>query len=136
MLTPDETDAIQHQMFAPWIKAMGLRTIKVDENGADFLLPENRDLVHGGGVICGQALMAAADTASVLALSAVNGEFRMVTTVDLTAHFIRPAPPADVALRIQIESNGKRMAFVRAEMRPATGGKLVATATAAFMYLA
>ncbi len=134
-LGTSETDALLGQMFAPWIRELGLQTRTIDANGADFTLADNRDLVHGGGVVCGQALVSAVDTACVLTLSALNGGFKPVTTVDMTAHFIRPVPPGEVAIRINVESNGKRMAFLRAEIRAAGQSRLAASATAAFMYI-
>lgn len=135
LLTTTETDAVLEKMFAPFIRRMGLKTLAVEERGATFLLPGDMDFVHGGGVICGQAIASAADTCAILALTAVNGQFRMVTTVDLTTHFIRPLKPVDTHVRIVIESNGKRMAYLRAEIAPAGSDKLAATATGAFMYL-
>ncbi|PHP67639.1 hypothetical protein CSC94_08040 [Zhengella mangrovi] len=135
LLTTTETDAVLEKMFAPFIRRMGLKTVSVGERETTFLLPGDMDFVHGGGVICGQAIASAADTCAILALAAANGRFRMVTTVDLTTHFIRPLKPVDAHVRIVIESNGKRMAYLRAEIAPVGSDKLSATATGAFMYL-
>lgn len=121
--------------FAPWVSELGLKPVAFDGSGGDFLLPENPKLVHIGGVVCGQATASAADTCSVVTLSALNGRFRMVTTVDLTAHFIRPLPPGDVEIRVDVLSNGKRMAFTRAEMRAKGEAKVAMSATMAFAYL-
>lgn len=123
------------RIFAPWIVELGLRPIGFDAAGGDFLLPENRKLVHVGGVICGQATASAADTASVVTLSALNGRFRACTTVDLTTHFIRPLPPGAIAIRVEVLSNGKRMAFTRAEMRAKGDRRIAVSATMAFSYL-
>ena len=71
------------KVFAPWIVDLGLEPVGFDTGGGDFLLPENPRLVHVGGVICGQATASAADTCSVVALAALNGRFRICTTVDL-----------------------------------------------------
>lgn len=114
---------------------LGLRPVRFDERGGDFLLLENPRLVHVGGVVCGQATAAAADTCSVVTLSALNGGFRMVTTVDLTTHFIRPLPPGDVEVRVEVLSNGKRMAFTRVEMRARGGARVAVSATMAFAYV-
>ena len=99
------------------------------------MLPENRRLVHVGGVVCGQATASAADTASVVTLSALNGRFRICTTVDLTTHFIRPLPPGEIGIRVDVLSNGKRMAFTRAEMRANGEARVAVSATMAFSYL-
>jgi acyl-coenzyme A thioesterase PaaI-like protein len=123
------------KVFAPWIVDLRLKPLGFDKRGGDFVLPENPRLVHAGGVICGQATASAADTCSVVTLSALNGRFRIVTTVDLTTHFIRPLPPGDVEIRVEVLSNGKRMAFTRAEMRGRGEGKVAVSATMAFAYV-
>lgn len=122
-------------VFAPWIVDLGLEAVGFDARGGDFRLPENPRLVHVGGVICGQATASAADTAAVVTLCVLNGRFRACTTVDLTTHFIRPLKPGDVDIRVEILSNGKRMAYARVEMRAGGDDRIAVTATAAFAYL-
>jgi acyl-coenzyme A thioesterase PaaI-like protein len=123
------------RVFAPWIVEMGLKPLAFDATGGDFVLPENRALVHVGGIICGQATAAAADTCAVVTLAAMNGRFRICTTVDLTTHFIRPLKPGDVDIRVDVLSNGKRMAYTKVEMRAKGETKVAVTATSAFAYL-
>lgn len=133
-----EAAALLREVFAPWIQALGITVRTIRENGVSFLLPANPNLSRGGGegggVVCGQAIGAAADTASVVTLSTLNGRFRPCTTVDMTTHFMRPLPEGDVEIEITALSNGRRMATTRAEFR-SPGGKLAATATCAFAYL-
>lgn len=130
-----EAEETLSRVFAPWIVDMGLKPQGFDASGGDFLLPENPALVHIGGVICGQATAAAADTCSVVALAAVNGRFRICTTVDLTTHFIRPLKPGAVEIRVEVLSNGRRMAYTRVEMKAKGEDKVAVTATSAFAYL-
>lgn len=130
-----EAEDMLAKVFAPWIADLGLKPLSFDERGGDFVLPENPRLVHIGGVVCGQATASAADTCSVVTLSALNGRFRICTTVDLTTHFIRPLPPGDVEIRIEVLSSGKRMAFTRAEMRAKGDARLAVSATMAFAYV-
>jgi len=130
-----EAEETLARVFAPWVADLGLKPIGFDAAGGDFLLPENPRLVHVGGVICGQATASAADTASVVALSALNGRFRVCTTVDLTTHFIRPLKPGDVLLRVDVLQNGKRMAYTRVEMRTKGDDRVAVSATSAFAYL-
>ena len=134
----DEAQALLGEVFAPWIQQLGLRVEGVGDGEVRFTLPGNGDLSRGGGegggVVCGQAVAAAADTGSVVTLAALNGAFRPCTTVDLTTHFMRPLPEGDVEITITALSNGRRMATTRAEFR-APGGKIAATATCAFAYL-
>jgi uncharacterized protein (TIGR00369 family) len=123
------------KVFAPWIVDLGLEPLGFDERGGDFVMPENPRLVHSGGVVCGQATASAADTCSVVALSALNGRFRMVTTVDLTSHFIRSIRPGPIEIRVDVLQNGRRMAYTRVEMRAKGDARLAMTATGAFAYL-
>jgi acyl-coenzyme A thioesterase PaaI-like protein len=130
-----EAEEMIGKVFAPWIVDLGLKPLAFDASGGNFLLPENRRLVHVGGVVCGQATASAADTCSVVTLSALNGRFRICTTVDLTTHFIRPLPPGDIEIRVDVLSNGKRMAFTRAEMRAKGNARVALSGTMAFSYL-
>lgn len=132
----EEAEHLMRTMFAPWVGELNLKAVAFDATGGDFLLPANPRLVHGGGVVCGQATASAADTVAVMTLSALNGRFRLCTTVDLTTHFIRPLQPGDVAIRVDVLSNGKRMAYVRIEMRASGDSRVAVSATGAFAYIA
>lgn len=137
-MSAERAEALLDEIFAPWIRALGLRVLAIEPPRARLLLPANPALSRGGGdgggVVCGQALASAADTASVVTLAALNGVLRPCTTVDLTAHFLRPVPEGDVEITVEALSNGRRMATSRAEFRTQTG-KLGATVTCAFAYL-
>ncbi|EKF20758.1 PaaI family thioesterase [Nitratireductor pacificus] len=122
-------------VFAPWINALRLEALAATAEGGDFRLPENRDLAHAGGVICGQATASAADTCAVAAIAAANGRFRPCTTVDMTTHFIRPLKPGPVSIRVDLLSNGRRMAYLRVEMRAEGDTRIAFTATGAYAYL-
>jgi uncharacterized protein (TIGR00369 family) len=133
-----EGQALLGEVFAPWVQELGLEVTELDAQGGLFRLPAGDRIVRGGGagggVICGQAVAAAADTASVVALSALNGRFRACTTVDLTVHFMRPLTGDHVDIRVDVMSNGRRMAVTRIEFRGAAG-KVGASTTCAFAYL-
>ena len=131
----DQANDLLKRIFAPWVVDLGLRAEGFDDKGGTFVLPANPKLVHVGGVVCGQATPSAADTVSVVTLAAMNGRFRICTTVDLTTHFIRPLPPGDVEIRCEVLSNGKRMAFVRVEQRAKGDTRAAVSATMAFAYM-
>ncbi|MEO1494731.1 MAG: PaaI family thioesterase [Pseudomonadota bacterium] len=140
--TTDEAQALLGEVFAPWVQALALRVSAIEETGARFVLPGNPELSRGGGagggVVCGQAIGAAADTCSVVALSALNGAFRPCTTVDMTTHFLRPLPDGEAEITVTALSNGRRMATTRVDVRglvDGAPGKLSASATCAFAYL-
>jgi uncharacterized protein (TIGR00369 family) len=131
----DQANDLLKRIFAPWVVDLGLRAESFDDRGGTFVLPANPRLVHVGGVVCGQATASAADTVSVVTLAAMNGRFRICTTVDLTTHFIRPLPPGDIEIRAEILSNGKRVAFVRVEQRAKGDTRAAVSATMAFAYM-
>lgn len=135
MLLVSETNELMNGVFAPWIVDLGVEATAFDDTGGDFRLRDNPALVHVGGVVCGQAIASAADTACIIALTAHNGRFRICTTVDFSVHFIRPVPPGATDMRMEILSNGKRMAYTRVEFRAEGSKKLAATVTGAFAYL-
>ena len=72
-------------------------------------LPVSAEIVHAGGVVCGQAIMAAADTAMLVAMIAQLGEFRPMTTVQLQTSFVRPVPKdaAQVAVVARVLRHGQ-----------------------------
>jgi uncharacterized protein (TIGR00369 family) len=80
------------QVFAPWVQAIGLTVVAARPGDVLLRLPVTPQHVHAGGVLCGQTMMAAADTAMVLAVSAQLGEFKPMTTVQLQTSFMRPVP--------------------------------------------
>ena len=90
----------------------------------------------GGGVVCGQALMAAADTAMILAVAASLGEFRPMTTVQLQTSFLKPVPgnAAEVRVVCTLLRRGKTLAFGEIELLTPEG-QLAAHATTTYALL-
>ena len=93
--------------FAPWVQALGLRVESFAADSVTLRLPRGDQLSRTGGMLCGQAMMAAADTAMVLALIHHFGEFRA----------------------------GKSLAFGEIDIRGANDGKSVCRATATYALL-
>ncbi|WP_159402133.1 MFS transporter [Streptomyces katrae] len=80
-LTPADADKILADHFAPWVLALGLTVEETGERHAVLRLPWSDSLARDGGGLSGQALMAAADTATVIAVSAARGAYGPMTTV-------------------------------------------------------
>jgi uncharacterized protein (TIGR00369 family) len=89
--------------------------------------------VHGGGVLCGQSMMAAADTAMILAICTHLGGFKPMTTVQLQTSFLRPIPgnagTAQVVARVL--RMGRKLVFGEIEILDARG-ELAAHATTTY----
>ena len=68
-------------VFAEWVRELDLRVLEARAGEVVLVLPVTRKHVHEGGVLCGQTMMAAADTAMVLAVMTKLGGFKPMTTV-------------------------------------------------------
>ena len=68
-------------VFAEWVRMLELRLIEARPGEVVLALPVTQRHVHAGNVMSGQTLMAAADSAMVLAVMSKLGAFRPMTTV-------------------------------------------------------
>lgn len=127
-----EAEKILADNFAPWVLDLGLSVVETGELHAVLRLPWSDRLAREGGGISGQALMAAADTATVIAVSSARGAFIPMTTVQQSSTFQRAVVGADVLVDARITKLGKRMAFADITMT-AEGSEAVA-ARAATVY--
>ncbi len=110
-MTPSQLQAAMPGLFAPWIVQMGLTVVASEAGLVRLRLPITPDIIHVGGVLCGQAAMAAADTAMVLALMTQLGEFRPMTTVQLQTSFLRPLSGSHAIVQARVLRSGKSLAF-------------------------
>jgi len=145
-----EARRILGEVFAPWVMDLDLRIedfafdppqdpLKggaVDwQPGAILRLPFSERLCRNGGVVSGQALMAFADTAMVIANVAANRGYRPMTTVDQTTHFMRAAAATDVLADARVVRLGRTMSFGRVTLASAADNKPIAMVSSAFAML-
>ena len=135
-MDPQTLQAAFAPVAADYVQRLDLRVTAVRPGQVDVAMPVASELVHGGGVVCGQAIMAAVDTAMVMAMIADIGEFRPMTTVQLQTSFLRPIPrdTAEVLLTARILRRGKSLAFGEISVRT-PDGKLAAQATTTYALL-
>src|SRR4029077_6210034 len=57
-------------LAAECVKRLGMRVETVEPGQVTLSLPVSAEIVHAGGVVCGQAILAAADTAMLVAMIA------------------------------------------------------------------
>ena len=141
----DEARRVLGEVFAPWVLELNLSIEGFDfdpprgasdwQPGAVLRMPFSERLCRNGGVISGQALMAFADTAMVIANLAANRGYRMMTTVDQTTHFMRAAAASDVLADARVVRLGRTMSFGRVTLSSATDNKPVAMVSSAFAML-
>ncbi|MDX2597516.1 MULTISPECIES: PaaI family thioesterase [Streptomyces] len=131
-MTPAEADKILSAHFAPWVLELGLSVEAVGEDRAVLRLPWSDRLAREGGGLSGQALMAAADTATVIAVSAARGGFVPMTTVQQSTSFQRAVTGSDVLIEAVLTKLGRRTAFADITLSDAGSGALAARASTVY----
>jgi uncharacterized protein (TIGR00369 family) len=134
-LSVPAAQAILADNFAAWVQDLGLRVESVSSGAAVLRMQYSERLVRVGGTICGQALMSAADTAMVIALSGSFGGFKPVTTVSQNVTFMRPIAQQDVLVEARVIRLGKTLAFGEITLRGAKDEKVAAQATTTYAIL-
>ena len=141
-----EARRVLGEVFAPWVLDLNLSIEGFDvapppgkaadwQPGAILRMPFAERLCRNGGTVCGQALMAFADTSMVIANLAANRAYRPMTTVDQTTHFMRAVTAADVLADARVVRLGRTMSFGRVTLLSATDNKPVAMVSSAFAML-
>jgi uncharacterized protein (TIGR00369 family) len=123
------------EYFAPWVQALGLKVEAFDADSVTLRLPQDPQLSRVGGMLCGQAMMAAADTAMVLALINQFGEFRPCTTVQMNSSFLKPLSNQDALVQARVVRAGKSLAFGEIDIRGTTDGKSASRASVTYALL-
>ena len=120
-------------VVAPWVAELQLQLDEARVGEVVLTLPVAPRHVHGGGVLCGQAMMAAADTAMILAVCTHLGGFRPMTTVQLQTSFLRPIPGDGGTARVvaRVLRMGRKLVFGEIEISDARG-ELAAHATTTY----
>jgi uncharacterized protein (TIGR00369 family) len=134
-LTPAGGDAILAENFAPWVRDLGLVVQEVGERHAVLRLPWSERLAREGGALCGQALMAAADTAAVIAISAARGGYGPMTTVQQSTSFQRPIAGVDVLVTTRVTKLGRTLAFLSTDMTAEGAAEPAAQSTTVYAIL-
>jgi len=135
MMDPQTLQGTLPEYFAPWVQALGLQVEAFDGDSVTLRLPQQQQLSRVGGMLCGQAMMAAADTAMVLALVNQFGSFRPCTTVQMNTSFLKPLSGQDALVQARIIRTGKTLAFGEIDIRGAEDGKSACRASTTYALL-
>ena len=131
-ITIEQLQQALADLFAPWVQALSLRVDSFGPSEATLRLPQSDQLSRVGGMLCGQAMMAAADTAMVLALISHFGTFRPCSTVQLSSTFLKPLTGQDALITARVLRAGKSLAFGEIDLRGADDGKSVFRASTTY----
>lgn len=132
-LSAADGNAILMDNFAPWVLDLGLVVEEAGDRRAVLRLPWSDRLAREGGGMSGQALMAAADTATVIAVAAARGGYVPMTTVQQSSTFQRPVVSQDVLVTAEITKLGRTLAF--ADIALTADGAVAAHATTVYALL-
>lgn len=87
---------------------------RLDSELATFQLAHNDDLFRRFPpprdelFLCGQAVMALADTLLVYPVIAANGHENNMMTLDLSTQFLKPITPGEIRIEARVIQNGRR----------------------------
>jgi len=134
-MAPDQLQAWFESVGARWVRDLGLRVTRVEPGSVAFELDVRPELVHGGGVLCGQAIMAGFDTGMVFAMASLDPE-RQFTTVTLHSTFERGVPEdaGTVTFEARATKTGRTLVFGQVDCVLPSGLR-AATATATYVWL-
>ena len=135
MMDAQTLQAALPEYFAPWVQDLGLKVEGFDADSVTLRLPQAERLSRVGGMLCGQAMMAAADTAMVLALINHFGSFRPCTTVQMNSSFLKPLSGQDGLVQARVIRAGKSLAFGEIDLRGADDRKSVCRASVTYALL-
>ena len=120
-------------VVAPWVAELELQLDEARLGEVVLRLQVAPRHVHGGGVLCGQSMMAAADTAMILAVCTHLGGFKPMTTVQLQTSFLRaiPGDAGEARVVARVLRLGRKLVFGEIEILDPRG-ELAAHATTTY----
>ncbi len=135
-MDPAALQASLDSIAADYVKRLDLQVVAVGADTVTLTMPVTPDLVHAGGVLCGQAILSAADTAMLVAMIATLGSFKPMTTVQLQTSFLRPVPgdASSVTVEAKVLRLGKTLSYGEVSFRT-PDGKIAAHATTTYALL-
>ena len=133
------------EVLPAWMQDLGLVIEKIEamkpvgapedwQPGALLRLPFAARFCRDGGVVCGPALMALADSAMLFACAAAWNGYRPTAPIDQTTHFLRPVS-FDVLADARVVRIGRTTTFSRVSLLSATDRRPVGMVSAAYAML-
>ena len=111
---------------APWIQDLDLQIDSISHLTCKFTLNYSKKLVRAGNIICGQAIVSAADTAMIVAVISAIGKYQEITTVDISCKYLRPLLREGGSIETEILKLGKRLVVGRITIKDIESNKAAA----------
>ena len=121
-----EAQNFLNSVTAPWVQDLNLQIDSVSERKCKFTLNYSEKLVRAGNIICGQAIVSAADTAMIVAVISAIGKYQEITTVDISCKYLRPLLKRGGSLETEILKLGQRLVVGRITINDIESDKLAA----------
>ena len=131
-MSVNDLNRVFEENFAPWVHELDLSVTESDATGVTMTMQPGERLNRQGGIVSGQALMAAADSAMVLAVISANSGCIVCSTVDMNTSFLKPATNVALQVTATVIRLGKSIAFTRAEIISSKDNKAVLSATGTY----
>jgi len=133
--TIDVAQRLLREKFAPWVQDLGISFDQLAGGEAILRVAVSSRLNREGATICGQAIMAVADTAMVFAISSALDRFVPMTTVSQSSAFLRPAADSDLLAHASIIKLGRSIVYGEVNLYTDAPDKPVAHVTSTYMLL-
>lgn len=111
---------------------MPFRLVTLEHGLAEVVLPPSERFRRAGGTVSGPTLFALADLALYAACLSVLGPQPLAVTTDMTIHFLRRPPLAELRARAEILKAGRTLMVGAIEIRSAAREGVVAHATGTY----
>tara|TARA_R110001599_G_scaffold229912_1_gene429142 strand:+ start:885 stop:1298 length:414 start_codon:yes stop_codon:yes gene_type:complete len=135
VITLKEAEDFYNNSFSPWIKALDISFTAIGRDSATLRIPASPNINRLGGMMCGQAIMALADTAMVFAVAASAGSFVNMTSVNMQTTFLRPMEGGELFADARVIKSGRRLVYGDVNMHAGDPDKPVTHVTTSVMLL-
>lgn len=121
---------------AGFMHDLGLTVVDAEPGRVRFTLAVTDHVVHGGGVLCGQTILACMDTGMVFVMMSLRPDDVGFTTVSLQTNFERgvPGDVGEVTFEAWATKPGRSLVFGQIDLL-LPDGRRAATATTTYMWL-
>ena len=131
----NEAKDLISRVTAPWIQELDIQIDSISKSKCKFTLNYSKKLVRAGNIICGQAIVSAADTAMIIAVISAVGKYQEITTVDISCKYLRPLLVEGGSIETEILKLGRRLVVGRITIKDIKTNKLAAEISCTYALL-